>query len=87
MQNCKEREVSELVLDTTCYQTAAVALYKKLGFSHVISHTNSHCSCWIMRVMGDSAVKKHLQSWNKPDQQHTGMFFYVLFNQGFRLLN
>ncbi|KAM9361318.1 N-acetyltransferase 8-like 2 [Symphorus nematophorus] len=36
---CKEQGFSEVVLETSCTQTAAVALYKKLGFSQVLTYT------------------------------------------------
>ncbi len=59
---CKERGVSELVLDTTSTQTAAVALYKKLGFSHVLSHTHTPASSWIVWLARVTVfkMKKHL---------------------------
>lgn len=47
---CKEQGFSEVVLETSSMQTAAVALYEKLGFSHVLSHTNTHASSWIVSL-------------------------------------
>uniref|UniRef100_A0A674AYL4 N-acetyltransferase 8-like 2 n=1 Tax=Salmo trutta TaxID=8032 RepID=A0A674AYL4_SALTR len=38
---CKERGFSKVVLETSSIQTSAVALYKKLGFSHILSHTKT----------------------------------------------
>lgn len=36
---CKEQGFSKVVLETTSTQMAAVALYSKLGFNRVVSHT------------------------------------------------
>lgn len=47
---CKERSFSELVLETSSTQTAAVALYKKLGFRLILSHTETHAPFWIMTL-------------------------------------
>ena len=48
---CKERGFSEVVLETSSTQTPAVALYKKLGFSHVLRHTNaSHTTSWTVTL-------------------------------------
>lgn len=47
---CKERGVSEVVLDTSTTQTPAVALYKKMGFSHVCSHFETEAPTWILRM-------------------------------------
>uniref|UniRef100_A0A3Q3VUB2 N-acetyltransferase domain-containing protein n=1 Tax=Mola mola TaxID=94237 RepID=A0A3Q3VUB2_MOLML len=44
---CKERGFSELVLATTSSHTSAVAMYKKMGFSLVLSHINMYVSPWI----------------------------------------
>ncbi|XP_037641299.1 N-acetyltransferase 8-like 2 [Sebastes umbrosus] len=38
---CKERGFSKVTLETSSTQASAVALYKKLGFSHVLSHTKT----------------------------------------------
>lgn len=43
---CKERGFSEMVLETSSTQTAAVALYKKLGFSLIPD--KSYVSTWVM---------------------------------------
>ncbi|XP_068451210.1 putative N-acetyltransferase 8B [Clinocottus analis] len=51
---CKERGFSKVVLETSSTQTAAVSLYKKLGFSHVVSHTKTHD--WILKLSMVSIV-------------------------------
>lgn len=43
---CKERGFSELVLETSSTQTAAVALYKKLGFSLILD--KNYVPTWVM---------------------------------------
>ncbi|XP_031157701.1 N-acetyltransferase family 8 member 3-like isoform X1 [Sander lucioperca] len=47
---CKERGFSRVVLETSSTQTAAVALYKKLGFSHILSHTETQAPLWIVTL-------------------------------------
>ena len=44
---CKERGFSELVLETSSAQTAAAAMYKKMGFSVVLSHNSIYITSWI----------------------------------------
>ncbi|XP_076605404.1 N-acetyltransferase 8-like 2 isoform X2 [Chaetodon auriga] len=46
---CKERGFSEVVLQTTSAQTAAVALYKKLGFRH-ISYSTAPVPAWMVKL-------------------------------------
>lgn len=46
----KERGFSKVVLETSSTQTAAVALYKKLGFSHVYSHTETEAPGWMVTL-------------------------------------
>ncbi|KAG7226711.1 hypothetical protein INR49_014059, partial [Caranx melampygus] len=38
---CRERGIPKVVLETSSTQMAAVALYKKLGFRHILSHTRT----------------------------------------------
>ncbi|KAF1391966.1 hypothetical protein PFLUV_G00047560 [Perca fluviatilis] len=59
---CKERGFSRVVLETTSMQTAAVALYKKLGFSHVLSHTKTQASVWFVMLAKVTVLQleKHL---------------------------
>nr|CBN80767.1 Probable N-acetyltransferase camello [Dicentrarchus labrax] len=59
---CKERGFSEVVLETSSTQTAAVALYKKLGFSQVLSHTDTQAPSWIVNLAKVTVLrmKKHL---------------------------
>ncbi|XP_073325411.1 probable N-acetyltransferase camello [Pagrus major] len=47
---CKERGFSAVVLETASVRLAAVALYKKLGFSLVLKHTKSPTPSWILRL-------------------------------------
>lgn len=46
---CKERGFSQLVLETSSTQTAAVALYKKLGFS-LIPHNENDVPRWVVML-------------------------------------
>ncbi|XP_032369768.1 N-acetyltransferase 8 [Etheostoma spectabile] len=59
---CKERGFSKVVLKTSSMQTAAVALYTKLGFSYVLSHTETLGSVWFQTMAKVSILKmeKHL---------------------------
>uniref|UniRef100_A0A8D0CZL9 N-acetyltransferase 8-like 2 n=1 Tax=Sander lucioperca TaxID=283035 RepID=A0A8D0CZL9_SANLU len=53
---CKERGFSRVVLETSSPATAAVALYKKLGFSHVLSHTETQLvqsGRWRLMIVND----------------------------------
>ncbi|XP_070815781.1 N-acetyltransferase family 8 member 3-like [Chaetodon trifascialis] len=58
---CKERGFSEVVLRTTSTQTAAVALYKKLGFRQV-SYTEPTVPAWMAKLAMVKVliIKKHL---------------------------
>lgn len=47
---CKERGVSEVVLETSSTQSPAVALYKKMGFSHFLSHHETQSPTWLVRI-------------------------------------
>ena len=47
---CKERGFSAVVLETNCNQQAAVALYKKLGFSLVLKHNKSSAPSWMVML-------------------------------------
>lgn len=60
---CKERGFSELMLETSSTQIAAVALYKKLGFSFVLSHTETHAPSLIITLTKVTIIrmKKCLQ--------------------------
>lgn len=46
----KERGFSKVILETSSTQMAAVALYIKLGFRHVLSHTKTEASSWIVSL-------------------------------------
>lgn len=61
---CKKRGFSELVLQTTSTNTAAVALYKKLGFSLFLSHIEAYAP-FLIRMLAKVQfirMKKCLQS-------------------------
>lgn len=47
---CKERGVSEVVLETSSTQSPAVALYKKMGFSHVCFHSETQSPIWVLKI-------------------------------------
>lgn len=59
---CKERGFSKVVLETSSTQSAAVALYEKLGFSHVLSHTEAKAPFWIVTLAKVAILRmeKHL---------------------------
>lgn len=59
---CKEQGFSKVVLDTTSTQMAAVALYKKLGFSHILTHTKSEIHFWVIKLARVTILRmeKHL---------------------------
>ncbi|KAM4613730.1 N-acetyltransferase 8-like 2 [Polymixia lowei] len=61
---CKEHGFSRVVLETSSIQTAAVALYKKIGFTHVLSHTNTHVPDWMTKLTRATILKmeKHIQN-------------------------
>ncbi|XP_010878983.2 N-acetyltransferase family 8 member 3 [Esox lucius] len=44
---CKERGFSKVVLETSSTQVSAVALYKKMGFIPVLSHTKTYSPEWM----------------------------------------
>ncbi|XP_030230922.1 N-acetyltransferase family 8 member 7 [Gadus morhua] len=47
---CKQRGMSKVILETSSTQTAAIALYQKLGFKHVRSYTKTHVANWMMKI-------------------------------------
>ncbi|XP_029007637.1 N-acetyltransferase 8-like 2 [Betta splendens] len=47
---CKEQNCSKVVLATSSTQVAAVALYKKMGFTHIFSHTDAECPFWVLKL-------------------------------------
>uniref|UniRef100_A0A671TH69 N-acetyltransferase 8-like 2 n=1 Tax=Sparus aurata TaxID=8175 RepID=A0A671TH69_SPAAU len=55
---CKERGFSAVVLENSSAQQAAVALYKKLGFSLVLKHTNSSAPSWMLML---ARFREHLK--------------------------
>ncbi|KAK5872133.1 hypothetical protein PBY51_012860 [Eleginops maclovinus] len=59
---CKERGFSKVMLETSSIQAAAVSLYEKHGFRHVLSHTNTYSPDWIVKLAKVSVLimEKHL---------------------------
>ncbi|XP_070759637.1 N-acetyltransferase 8-like 2 [Enoplosus armatus] len=59
---CKEQGFSKVVLETSSIQIAAVALYKKLGFSHILSHTKTQAPSWVVTLAQVTVLRmeKHL---------------------------
>lgn len=47
---CKKRGISELLLETTSTQVAAMNLYRKMGFSIVRIHTEAHGLSWVLNM-------------------------------------
>ncbi|KAJ8391335.1 hypothetical protein AAFF_G00091220 [Aldrovandia affinis] len=47
---CKERGFCHVILETSSAQTAAIALYHKLGFTHTFTHANTHPLRWITKL-------------------------------------
>ncbi|XP_041671804.1 N-acetyltransferase 8-like 2 [Cheilinus undulatus] len=54
---CKERGFSKVELETSSTQTAAVALYKKLGFNLVLTHTKTHAPFWMVSLANVTILK------------------------------
>lgn len=47
---CKDQGFSKVVLETSSTQMAAVALYKKLGFNHTLSHSKTESPFWVLML-------------------------------------
>lgn len=64
MDFCKERGFSKVVLETTSTQMAAVALYRKIGFTLVNTHTNTLAAEWMTKLSRVTILKmeKQIQS-------------------------
>ncbi|XP_067101495.1 N-acetyltransferase 8-like 2 [Osmerus mordax] len=58
---CKEHGFSKVVLETSSTQTAAVALYKKMGFTLVLTHAQTHAPDWITKLSGVHILKMEKQ--------------------------
>ncbi|XP_036427129.1 N-acetyltransferase family 8 member 3-like [Colossoma macropomum] len=48
---CKERGFSKIMLETSSTQTAAVALYSKMGFTLVQTHEQAEAPWWVLRLV------------------------------------
>lgn len=61
---CKERGITRLVLETSSTQTAAVALYQKMGFAHILSHTKTLAPDWMTKLSKVKIIlmEKHIQA-------------------------
>ncbi|XP_019952408.1 N-acetyltransferase 8-like 2 [Paralichthys olivaceus] len=58
---CKERGFSKVSLETSSIQTSAVALYKKLGFCHVLSHIKPEAHPWIVMLANVTVLRMEKQ--------------------------
>ncbi|XP_018517335.1 N-acetyltransferase 8-like 2 isoform X1 [Lates calcarifer] len=58
---CKERGLSKVVLETSSTQMAAVALYEKLGFCHVLSHTKTEAPFWVVTLTKVTVLRMEKQ--------------------------
>ncbi|XP_030626171.1 putative N-acetyltransferase 8B [Chanos chanos] len=47
---CKEQGLSTIVIETSSTQTAALALFQKLGFKQTASHNNTHANPWVSKL-------------------------------------
>ncbi|XP_036387691.1 N-acetyltransferase 8-like 2 [Megalops cyprinoides] len=47
---CQERGFSRVLLETTTSQTAAIPLYRKLGFKHIHTHSDTETSRWVTKL-------------------------------------
>ncbi|KAL6458395.1 hypothetical protein MHYP_G00336250 [Metynnis hypsauchen] len=54
---CKERGFSKIVLETSSTQTAAVALYYKMGFKLVQTHEQAEAPWWVLWLVGVSILR------------------------------
>ncbi|XP_071350706.1 N-acetyltransferase 8-like 2 isoform X2 [Trachinotus anak] len=58
---CKEQGFSKVVLETSSTQTAAVALYEKLGFCHILSHTETEAPLWVVTLANVTVLRMEKQ--------------------------
>lgn len=58
---CRERGIPKVVLETSSTQTAAVALYKKLGFHHILSHTRTEAPLWVVKIAKVTVLRMEKQ--------------------------
>ncbi|XP_076870071.1 N-acetyltransferase 8-like 2 [Brachyhypopomus gauderio] len=54
---CKDQGFAKIVLATSSTQTSAVALYIKMGYTHVQTDTESEVSSWMMRMIRVTILK------------------------------
>ncbi|XP_061115053.1 N-acetyltransferase family 8 member 3 [Conger conger] len=57
---CQERGFDRVVLETSSAQTAALGLYRKLGFEHTFTHANTHAHRWVTRLARLSMMRMEM---------------------------
>ncbi|XP_064155294.1 N-acetyltransferase family 8 member 3 [Anguilla rostrata] len=57
---CQERGLDSVVLETSSAQTAALVLYRKLGFEHTFTHTNTHVHRWVTKLARVSVLRMEM---------------------------
>ncbi|KAG7495188.1 putative N-acetyltransferase camello [Solea senegalensis] len=58
---CKEQGFSKVVLETSAIQTAAVGLYEKLGFRHVLSPSITEFPSWVVMLANVKVLRMEKQ--------------------------
>ncbi|RVE70999.1 hypothetical protein OJAV_G00070160 [Oryzias javanicus] len=56
LEFCKERGFTRLAVDLSSPQTAAISMYRKLGFVQTASHGNTHGNKWFSKLARINAV-------------------------------
>ncbi|XP_064160171.1 probable N-acetyltransferase CML5 [Anguilla rostrata] len=54
---CRERRFARVVLETTSAHTAAIALYRGMGFVHTLTHSSTASSRWVTRLSGVTVLQ------------------------------
>ncbi|XP_035243309.1 probable N-acetyltransferase CML5 [Anguilla anguilla] len=54
---CRERRFARVVLETTSAHTAAIALYRGMGFVHTLTHSSTASSRWVTGLSGVTALQ------------------------------
>lgn len=47
---CKEQGLSRVVVEISSPQTAAISLFRKLGFTVTCTHTDTHSHAWVLKL-------------------------------------
>ncbi|XP_008319361.1 N-acetyltransferase 8-like 2 [Cynoglossus semilaevis] len=58
---CRERGFSKVMLETSSIQKAAVALYKKMGFRHIVFQSKHDFPLWIVALSNVKVLKLEKQ--------------------------